>query len=306
MRPSMTRRPQVNQGKRTASGAMHTRLSRDNSNAVEKASNSITWGITIISAISLTLTLLGYGVAMAVETTFGIPHQTVYTSVLDLLGLSVYAMISAVLEIDEIKWQSMLEQTWPLGLVATTGMFIFICVLLYSGTRQAKTLIGANSFWRYFWRPTKHDSSGRLLAKGMIESSLFGGFIFISPFWLAGVLIFTVILISSVPMLGMQLGTLYFRKFVISPATCEPVRAHAALLQMLSAPRKKTVPVISTANCVALFKDETRVAIGRVVVSTPAAIVLFEPVSGSARRVPIGELTVQVVDHVPAIDRPQP
>ncbi|PVX34730.1 hypothetical protein [Janthinobacterium sp. 78] len=306
MRPSMTRTHQVNQGKRTASGAMRTRLSRDNSNAVKKASNSITWGITIISAISLTLTLLGYGVAMAVETTFGIPHQTVYTSVLDLLGLSVYAMISVVLGIDAIKWQPMLEQAWPIGLVATAGMFIFICGPLYSATRQAKTLMGPNSFWRYFWRPTKHDSSGRLLAKEVIKSGLLGGFIFISPLLVAGGLLFTVILISIVPIFGIQLGTLYFRKFVISPATCEPVRAHAALLQVLSTPRKKNVPVISTANCVALFKDATRVAIGRVVVSTPAAIVLFEPVSGSTQRVPIGELTVQVVDHVPAINRPQP
>jgi hypothetical protein len=302
----MTRTHQVNQGKRTASGAMRTRLSRDNSNAVKKASNSITWGITIISAISLTLTLLGYGVAMAVETTFGIPHQTVYTSVLDLLGLSVYAMISVVLGIDAIKWQPMLEQAWPIGLVATAGMFIFICGPLYSRTRQAKTLMGPNSFWRYFWRPTKHDSSGRLLAKEVIKSGLLGGFIFISPLLVAGGLLFTVILISIVPIFGIQLGTLYFRKFVISPATCEPVRAHAALLQVLSTPRKKNVPVISTANCVALFKDATRVAIGRVVVSTPAAIVLFEPVSGSTQRVPIGELTVQVVDHVPAINRPQP
>ena len=304
MRPSMTRTHQVNQGKRTASGAMRTRLSRDNSNAVKKASNSITWGITIISAISLTLTLLGYGVAMAVETTFGIPHQTVYTSVLDLLGLSVYAMISVVLRIDAIKWQPMLEQAWPIGLVATAGMFIFICGPLYSATRQAKTLMGPNSFWRYFWRPTKHDSSGRLLAKEVIKSGLLGGFIFISPLLVAGGLLFTVILISIVPIFGIQLGTLYFRKFVISPATCEPVRAHAALLQVLSTPRKKNVPVISTANCVALFKDATRVAIGRVVVSTPSAIVLFEPLSGSTQRVPIGELTVQVVDHVPAIDHP--
>ena len=181
MRPSMPRTPQVNQGKRTASGAMRTRLSRDNSNAVKKTSNSMAWGITIISAISLALTL-------------------------------------------------------------------------------------------------------------------------ISPFLVTGVLIFAVILISIVPMFGTQLGTLYFRKFVISPATCEPVRAHAALLQVLSTPRKKNVPVVSTANCVALFKDATRVAIGRVVVSTPAAIVLFEPLSGSTQRVPIGELTVQVVDHVPAIN----
>lgn len=69
-------------------------------------------------------------------------------------------------------------------------------------------------------------------------------------------------------------------------------------------PAKKTVPVASTATCVALFKDATRVAIGRVLVSTPAAIVLFEPFSDSARRVPIGELSVQPVDHVAAINPP--
>ncbi|WP_308922887.1 hypothetical protein [Janthinobacterium sp. J1-1] len=300
MRPGI----QVDQSIRATSSAKRTRGRRQQNKVDEKTISSLTWGLTIISSISLMLTLLGYGVAMAVETTFGLPHQAVYSSVLDLIGLSVYALISLILEIDKIRWWSIFEQFWKHSLFVAACIFFFVCCVIYLRTRQARTLARIHRFWHSFKPTIQGDSISKSLAKGAIGSILFGGFMLFLPSLIVGALLFIVMLISIVPIFGSQLGTLYFLKFVITPTTCEPVRSSTALQPLLSAPRKKNAPTVSTANCVALFKDKTRVAIGRVVVSTPAAIVLFEPVSGSTWRVPIGELTILPVAHVPPLNKP--
>lgn len=306
MRHFMTRRPMVhpNQSRRTASTVEHQGNGRQKNKVDKKTSSSLTWGLTIISFISLMLTLLGYGVAMAIETTFGMPHQTVYSSVLDLIGLSVYALISLVLGIGEVRWISIFEQFWQPSLFIAACIFFFACCVIYLRARQRRSLARIRRFWDHFDPAIQHDSIGKSLIKGALGSSLFGGLTLMLPFLIIGALAFVVILISIVPIFGSHLGAQHFLKFVITPSTCEPVRSSAALRQALSTPRKKTETAAPTANCVALFKDGIRVATGRVVVSTPVAIVLFEPVSGSTWRVPIGELAVLPVDSVPPINKP--
>jgi len=84
----------------------------ETANVGETASSGVTWGITIISLMTLILTSLGYGVSLGVETVFGLPHESVYTSVLDLIGLSVYALITLILRLGEITWQTLFEQNW--------------------------------------------------------------------------------------------------------------------------------------------------------------------------------------------------
>lgn len=269
-----------------------------------KGNTSVTWGITIISSMSLILTLLGYGVSLAVETIFGMPHETVYSSVLDLIGLSAYGVISLLLGLGNITWQPLLGQVWLTSLVGAVGTFFLVCCLVYLRARQAQVRVRTKGFWRYFGRPTEHDSTGQLLGKGAIGSGLIGAAIIVSPFLMVGVLVVTIVLISIVPMFGMQLGGHYFRKFVVTPTACEPVKSRTALLQAWSTPQKKNASTLATATCVALLKDGTRVASGRVVVSTPTAIVLFEPVSGSVRRVPIGDLTVLPTDIVQTVSQP--
>lgn len=263
-----------------------------------KSGNNFTWGITIISSISLLLTLLGYGVALAVETTFGMPHDAAYSSVLDIIGLSAYAMISIVIGIGEIDWSSVFAQTWQASLSIAFCTFTIICCLVILRARKIQTNLITIQFWRYLARPIKHESNSHLIYKGAIGSSLFGGLMFISPLLIASLLIFIVTMISAVPIFGIQLGGYYFRKYVVSPTVCEPVRSSNALLQAWSTPRKEKAVPIRTATCVALFKDEAQVASGRVVVSTPTAIVLFEPDTGATQRVPISELIVRPVDRI--------
>jgi hypothetical protein len=287
----------VNQETHTQSASTRTSVPAESKKTEEKGGTGVTWGITIISSVSLFLTLLGYGVSLAVETRFGMPHQTVYSSVLDLVGLSVYAVLSLVLRLGEVSWLPLFEQAWLPALLAATGMFLLVCCMVFLRVRQARSRAGTNRFWRYFGTPTEHDSTGQLLGKGAIGSGMFGGLVFITPFLIAGALLVSMVLISVVPMFGMQLGEHYFRKFVVTPTTCEPVTSQAMRLKAWSTPQKEKAAA-ATANCVALYKDETQVASGRVVVSTSSAIVLFDPTSGAVRRVPIGELTVQPIGAI--------
>ena len=282
----------MEQGTSIRSAATRTSAPPERTKTDDKGSSSVTWGITIISAVSLSLTLLGYGVALAVEMMFGMPHETVYSSVLDLIGLSAYAINSVVLRLGDITWQPILEQAWLASLFAAAGMFVLICCLVYLRARQARAGGRARGFRRYFKPPMEQDSTRQLLGKGAIGSSLFGGLVFISPFLIVNVIMVIMVMISIIPMMGMQLGRHYLRQFVVTPTACMPVISREAMLQGWSSPPKKDVPTVTAATCVTLLKDETPVASGRVVVSTTTAIVLFEPDSGSVRRVPVGELTV--------------
>jgi hypothetical protein len=123
------------------------------------------------------------------------------------------------------------------------------------------------------------------------------------PFVLVAAVMTAMVLISVVPIFGMQLGEHFIKEFVVSPTSCAPVKTRVAILQTLSGPKKKREQTASIATCVAIVKEGKRIESGRVVVSTPTAIVLFEPISGSTWRLPTSGLTIQATDIVdPIVD----
>ena len=288
----------------TSSSTAHTSAAPARTTAQDKGGSGVTWGITIISAVTLILTLLGYGVSLAVEIMFGMPHETVYSSVLDLIGLSVYAINSVLLRLGEITWQPLFDMAWPTGLGAATCMFVFLSLLAFLHTHRARMRGRMPRFLRYFQPPMAQDPARELLGKSAVFSSVFGGIIFATPFFIVSAVMVIMVMISIIPMLGMKLGQHYLREFVVTPMACVPVVSRQAMLQASSSP-KKTVPTLPAANCVTLLKDGAPVASGRVVVSTSTAIVLFEPDSGSVRRVPVGELTVMPTGALPPVSRPE-
>jgi hypothetical protein len=300
------REANVEQTTSTSTSTARTSAAPARTTAEDKSGSGVTWGITIISAVSLILTLLGYGVALAVEIMFGIPHETVYSSVLDLIGLSVYAINSVLLRLGENTWQPLFDMAWPIGLSAAACMFGFLSFLAFLHTRRERMGGRTPRFWRYFKPPMAQDSGRQLLGKSAVFSSLFGGIVFATPFFIVSAIMVIMVLISILPVIGTKLGQHYLREFVVTPIACVPVVSRQARLQASSSPPNKTAPTLPAANCVTLLKDGTPVASGRVVVSTSTAIVLFEPDNGSVRRVPVGELTVMPVGTLPPITKPEP
>jgi hypothetical protein len=274
--------------------------------AAKKGDRGVSWGITIISAVSLILTLLGYGVALAVEIMFGMPHETLYSSVLDLIGLSVYSINSVVLTLGHIMWRPLFDKVWPIGLSAAAIMFCFLSLLTFLHTHRARMAGTTRRFRRYFALPMEQNSGRQLLGKSAIFSGLFGGIVFAVPFFIVSAIMVIMVLISIIPIIGMKLGQQYLREFVVNPLACVPVISRQAMLKVASTPSNKTAATLSAANCVTLLKDGASVASGRVVVSTSSSIVLFDPDNGSVRRVPTGELTVVPVGALPSINKPGP
>jgi hypothetical protein len=300
------REAHVQQTTSTSSGAGHTTAAPAHATAKNKSGSGVTWGITIISAVSLILTLLGYGVALSVDMMFGMPHETIYASVLDLIGLSVYAINSMLLRLGGIAWYPLFDKVWPIGLIAMAGMFVFLCFMVCLYSWQDRIGGRMQHFWRYFKPPTAQDSRRQMLAKSAVFSTLFGGTVFATPFLIVSVVMVVMVLISIIPIIGLKLGQQYLQEFVVTPVACVPVISRQAMLQALSSPPNKTAPTLSAASCVTLLKDGAAVASGRVVVATSTAIILFEPNNGSVRRVAVGELTVLPVGTLPQSNKSEP
>ena len=293
------REANVEQTTSNASSTARTTASQARITAKGKSGRSITWGITIISTISLILTLLGYGVALAVEILFGMPHETVYSSILDLIGLSVYSIISMVLRLEEITWPPLFDEAWPHGLSAAACMFGLLSILAFLRTHRERIGARMQRFWRYFKPAAAQEPFLHLLGKSAIASSLFGGAVFAAPFFIVSTIMAIMVLISIIPLLGMQLGQHYLRQYVVSPVACTPVLSRRAMLKPSPSPPIRTAPALPTASCVTLLQGGAPVASGRVVIATSTAIVLFEPDNGSVMRVPVGELTVVPVGTLP-------
>lgn len=290
----------------TSTGAARTVAAPARATSDNKSGSGVTWGITIISAVSLILTLLGYGVALAVEIMFGMPHETIYASVLDLIGLSVYAINSMLLRLGGITWYLLFDKAWPTALIAMAGMFVFLCCLICLYSWRDRIGGRMQRFWRYFKPPTAQDSGWQMLGKSAALSTLFGGAVFATPFLIASVVMVVMVLISIIPIIGLKLGQQYLQEFVATPVACVPVISRQAMLQASSSPPNRTAPTVSAASCVTLFKDGAAIASGRVVVATSTVIVLFEPDNGSVRRVPVGELTVVPVGTLPQLNKSEP
>jgi hypothetical protein len=103
-----------------------------------------------------------------------------------------------------------------------------------------------------------------------------------------------IVIVSWAPALGMVLGEHHLQKYVLEPSAC-------ALTQPLSLRRQtqkkiaKQSPVVN-ATCAALSNGDKQIAAGRVVLTTPSMIVLFDPKTGIARRFPLAGITVETVN----------
>lgn len=267
-------------------------------------SSSVAWGITVISTITLCLTLLGFGVAIAIEATFNVPHQSVYTSVLDLVGLSVYAIISMVMGLGKITWGPLFEQAWKPGVFVAVGMFLLMVLMVGIRKWMIRNPGSTRNIHQHVKLPTAQDPIGKVIGKSAVFSLLFGSFAFATPFLLIAGLITALAFISMVPMLGMQLGQHYLKQYVVSPKECASIQSAEALQRRWATRKNDDASGAVGAICVELMKDNTRVAIGRTVVSTPSAIVLFEPGHGHTWRIPTGELTIRPVGTIAAVDAP--
>lgn len=253
---------------------------------------------SLVSLGAVVLALLGYGVAIAVEEWFSLPRSTVFESVLDLTDMS--SVVIAQMIIHGLPKALSVETVWEVyrqsGTVILSGMagwLLATAVMFLFGRRRGKRkrlTLPAMKTPRPAWL--------RFLLLIVLWPLAPLGIVIVILFIVTGTA-----LLATAPLLGLAAAERHFRDYVVGPEACVPVRNREALLRVwrTPAPRKKggagsSDQVIEhRASCVAVSKDGKPLVKGRVVVSTPRALVLFDPKRGFADRVPTNDAVVRPI-----------
>lgn len=268
-----------------------------------KATSNINWfavAAGVVSIGSVVMVLLGYGVSLAVETTFGLPHAAVFDSTFELMDLASIALLelipSVVHTLEDGSLLTGLYKAFGPVVEIMAGLFLVLALVGWffepprrSADKRPASTPQARLHWgmsakRYIW-------GNALLGLGILLYPL------LSLLGVIAILLIATVL-AIVPMIGMSAGNAYISKWVVAPEKC---RSAIALDAMRDTSRPKP-PIAAksgrSVNCVALKKDQELVASGRVVFYTSKAVVLVDE-SGQAKRVPTDGLVVEVTDALP-------
>lgn len=251
-----------------------------------------TSALAVLALIGIIMTLAGFGIALAVETEFGIPHASIFKSSFDLLALSVWFGTWIV-----INWGDLLEQ-----------LFFQSSFLKMAGFASLLTFIGGTAACVYVWLRKKglriklpqiksilrNQTESRIFfLVTCITSAAVGLFIlFMGPFFLIAVL-FVTILFGTIPAISHSAGVSHIQKYVIQPKVCFPLLNAEQRVALLG--RKIEKKTVSGANCVKILDGEKVVAQGRVVFSTAELIVLYQPNTGKVLRESIAGRSIEVI-----------
>lgn len=253
----------------------------------------------LVSFVTATLVLLGYGVSLAAENLFGIPHAAVFDSTFELIDLASVAILEIFPTLSDSlsQWALYVKFYKELGIMIGSFAAIWIVVAVVGRFWQPKRSNGPKPVKtkkpeRLYW--------GRTAKQYWLGHALIVVFIAISPlFSLLGVIAILVMLtvLSLVPIIGMSAGTAHINKWVVAPEQCMPTVSLESRRQRLGVKRDPNETTTRVAQCVAVKKDGNVIALGRVVFYTSKAVVLTED-NGRAQRVPTTDAIVEAVSDI--------
>lgn len=276
----------------------------------KQATNWLAIVISVSSVVGIVLALLGYGVALAVQTKFGLPHPLTFSSTLELFNLGCWAVLQILANSLDVSvvWSAVKElwaSTWRMT-VAVIGFFTVSALILWLGiaiTRRSSPWLS-----KLFGQPVpghgiKGFSTRRPLTFKMLVATAFSLFLVVgTPLLMAfGLVALTVLcaLLALVPSIGLTVGKTYLDDWVIRPTVCMPVLNREALIARKSTkPGPVGSPKVYGANCIAIVRAREEVDRGRVIFATPNAVVLFDPRTGDVRRVSVDGATIKVVGEL--------
>lgn len=261
-------------------------------------------GATLVTVM---LTLLGYGYALAVESMFGVPESSFADSPLDYLRMSSHVLGHWITGIPEIFvspafYVRLYEDYFLVGLVFSVVWLLVVLLWWFARLRQcvhAKAFVveqrvRSRAVCRAVWR--------RLSPGKWPVLSLLGiwGWLPAGVWVLGGVLVAVAFLLAAVPLLGFATGKLSLHEWVIEPEICIEPQSRALRLKQAqrgqdqerdrSSKERKPVP---GATCVQVRPEGTEEPRqGRLVVSTAHWAVLFDPESGSVWRMSLDKSQV--------------
>lgn len=256
-----------------------------------------------VAALTLILILLGFGVSLAVESKLALPHSSLYESSVELLDLGSIAVVAILpklfSQIGELAtYLRMITDVWK-----TLWVFLAIYVVgvpLVAYLKYVKKLDLKARTDKVKIQLAESDTKGFLAKAGLVLVLLLASTLL--PIIGYFGLVLCLALLSMVPMIGWGAGLAYIDQVAIHDHACSPlpsVQYYEAQKGDKNAKKSaESKNQSETVQCVKVLKDGSEVASGRLVLSTSKAVVLYMP-NGIARRVPISDVVIEVVDKLP-------
>jgi hypothetical protein len=268
----------------------------------EKGTGTRWWAIavSIFSLGTLILGALGYGVALSVDTVLGIPHTQVFSSSMELLELSVWAVSHVIVEFGSAFTRLNADGTLAkIPWLSLAFFFVFWSLLAgykwLQSPRSSTTNNTVTSTLRQLVNmpdPNRETYWFLLRRAGFYAVVSNTGWVFATIVALVGfqVLCFFV---AFIPILGSAAGERHIMDYVIKPNRCAPLLDRKVRLSNTKRSNE------NQAQCVLVKKGDNVIEQGRTVFSTSGAIVLYNPQTGTVRRVPTNDAIVEWVGTLP-------
>jgi hypothetical protein len=252
--------------------------------------------LAVLSLLGTMLTLVGYGVALSVDQ-FGIPPESLFSSPFEIISLSVWGVLHFFTSVGKISflgfYREMLSQLLPAlacGLVGIGSVYFFAKL-----QPQIERIRGRRPrLAKCIAPPKREDGPAISVLKLLVYFVMF--WLTLPALYMAMGFVFTVVsfLLAMAPYMGMAAGKVHIRKDVLEPAACMPLNNREHRLN--PDPR---APKTNYATCISLKTDRMQQDVrGRVVFSTSSSVVLFDPASGTATRMPLKDATIQAIDKL--------
>jgi hypothetical protein len=249
----------------------------------------VTLALALLSAF---MGMVGYGAALAVESLFGLPRTALFTSPFELIELSNVSFLHLLSYWQEEGWSNFFAALWhtqltvllPALLVILLGLALMLWLKKRKGDGRFK-LFGTKGH-----QPPKAAPSEKkklLVLGGMTSAGVLIGIpaiLYVS----VALVVLSAQLLAFIPVLSMQASKTYLTRYVIAPQRCRSPETRAARMMAQKSSSELIV------ECVRVVKDGKEIGHGRVVLSTPSAIVLWQSQSGEARRVPLDGAIVEL------------
>lgn len=253
--------------------------------------------LTILSAIAAVLTLVGYGVSLSVEQ-FNLPHETLFASPFEVLELSQWAVLRFLNKMSAAQiwefYRHAVVSTLPAILVAT--LILMVVVLFVKGDRKFRAAKNRlTSIGVYFFKVDKFDSAVASIRKLIAYMTVMGVLLPVVYLLLFLAFVAAGTFLITLPALGLFAGEAHISDDVIKPATCYPLKSREySLVENV----KKIPHAVTYAACVQLSTDRGSLHRGRVAFATSSAVILYDPATGTVKRVPTKDATIEVIDRL--------
>lgn len=238
--------------------------------------------LAILGALSLSL--LGYGAASAIEGLFGVPAELTYDSPLDLLHLSNHAILGLVDKVSNLHTSVGFKKVAAMAAGIGLATALFLIVLRRFNARKTSTNARSGIVLALSRIPDRQPVEKGLawLRKERSSLALFA-LLGLLPWLFIPIAILLLLLFAALPLLGYWGATEHLQTWIVSAEHCSPVtgrneRLILARLPNVPAEQEKEHKITP---CLALWKNGSMVAQGRHIASTSSTIILFDPVSGN-------------------------